>query len=89
MVWMYIGLFILFIRTYSCENTEQTLDNLQTVNKETRQDIQFFEDIIVDQSDKVFAVYDEIDKRWEVTTHQNEKSLEVIIIIPQSRLRTK
>ena len=86
---MYIGLFILFIRTYSCENTEQTLDNLQTVNKETRQDIQFFEDIIVDQSDKVFAVYDEIDKRWEVTTHQNEKSLEVIIIIPQSRLRTK
>ena len=83
---MYIGLFILFIRTYSCENTEQTLDNLQTVNKETRQDIQFFEDIIVDQSDKVFAVYDEIDKRWEVTTHQNEKSLEVIIIIPQRRL---
>ena len=86
MVWMYIGLFILFIRTYSCENTEQTLDNLQTVNKETREDIQFFEDIIVDQSDKVFAVYDEIDKRWEVTTHQNEKSLEVIIIIPQRRL---
>ena len=86
MVWMYIGLFILFIRTYSCENTEQTLDNLQTVNKETRQDIQFFEDIIVDQSDKVFAVYDEIDKRWEVTTHRNEKSLEVIIIIPQRRL---
>ena len=86
MVWMYIGLFILFIRTYSCENTEQTLDNLQTVNKETRQDIQFFEDIIVDQSDKVFAVYDEIDKRWEVTTHRNEKSLEVIIIISQSRL---
>ena len=86
MVWMYIGLFILFIRTYSCENTEQTLDNLQTVNKETREDIQFFEDIIVDQSDKVFAVYDEIDKRWEVTTHRNEKSLEVIIIISQSRL---
>ena len=86
MVWMYIGLFILFIRTYSCENTAQTLDNLQTVNKETREDIQFFEDIIVDQSDKVFAVYDEIDKRWEVTTHQNEKSLEVIIIISQSRL---
>ena len=86
MVWMYIGLFILFIRTYSCENTEQTLDNLQTVNKETREDIQFFEDIIVDQSDKVFAVYDEIDKRWEVTTHRNEKSLEVIIIIPQRRL---
>ena len=85
MVWMYIGLFILFIRTYSCENTEQTLDNLQTVNKETREDIQFFEDIIVDQSDKVFAVYDEIDKRWEVTTHRNEKSLEVIIIISQSR----
>ena len=83
---MYIGLFILFIRTYSCENTEQTLDNLQTVNKETREDIQFFEDIIVDQSDKVFAVYDEIDKRWEVTTHQNEKSLEVIMIIPQRRL---
>ena len=83
---MYIGLFILFIRTYSCENTEQTLDNLQTVNKETREDIQFFEDIIVDQSDKVFAVYDEIDKRWEVTTHRNEKSLEVLIIIPQSRL---
>ena len=74
MVWMYIGLFILFIRTYSCENTEQTLDNLQTVNKETREDRQFFEDIIVDQSDKVFAVYDEIDKRWEVTTHQNGKS---------------
>ena len=86
MVWMYIGLFILFIRTYSCENTEQTLDNLQTVNKETREDIQLFEDIIVDQSDKVFAVYDEIDKRWEVTTHRNEKSLEVIIIISQSRL---
>ena len=86
MVWMYTGLFILFIRTYSCENTEQTLDNLQTVNKETREDIQFFEDIIVDQSDKVFAVYDEIDKRWEVTTHRNEKSLEVIIIISQSRL---
>ena len=83
---MYIGLFILFIRTYSCENTEQTLDNLQTVNKETREDIQFFEDIIVDQSDKVFAVYDEIDKRWEVTTHQNKKSLEVIMIIPQRRL---
>ena len=83
---MYIGLFILFIRTYSCENTEQTLDNLQTVNKETREDIQFFEDIIVDQSDKVFAVYDEIDKRWEVTTHRNEKSLEVIMIIPQRRL---
>jgi len=86
MVWMYIGLFILFIRTYSCENTEQTLGNLQTVNKETREDIQLFEDIIVDQSDKVFAVYDEIDKRWEVTTHRNEKSLEVIIIISQSRL---
>ena len=83
---MYIGLFILFIRTYSCENTEQTLDNLQTVNKETREDIQFFEDIIVDQSDKVFAVYDEIDKRWEVTTRQNKKSLEVIMIIPQRRL---
>ena len=77
MVWMYIGLFILFIRTYSCENTEQTLDNLQTVNKETRQDIQFFEDIIVDQSDKVFAVYDEIDKRWEVTTYQNERVLKL------------
>ena len=86
MVWMYIGLFILFIRTYSCENTEQTLDNIQTVNKETTEDRQFFEDIIVDQSDKVFAVYDEIDKRWEVTTHRNEKSLEVIIIISQSRL---
>lgn len=86
MVWMYIGLFILFIRTYSCENTEQTLDNIQTVNKETTEDRQFFEDIIVDQSDKVFAVYDEIDKRWEVTTHQNKKSFEVIIIIPQSRL---
>ena len=83
---MYIGLFMLFIRTYSCETSEQTLDNLQTVNKETRQDIQFFEDIIVDQSDKVFAVYDEIDKRWEVTTHRNEKILEVIIIIPQRRL---
>ena len=86
MVWMYIGLFILFIRTYSCENTEQTLDNIQTVNKETPEDRQFFEDIIVDQSDKVFAVYDEIDKRWEVTTHQNKKSLEVIMIIPQRRL---
>ena len=86
MVWMYIGLFILFIRTYSCENTEQTLDNIQTVNKETMEDRQFFEDIIVDQSDKVFAVYDEIDKRWEVTTHQNKKSLEVIMIIPQRRL---
>ena len=86
MVWMYIGLFILFIRTYSCENTEQTLDNLQTVNKETTEDRQFFEDIIVDQSDKVFAVYDEIDKRWEVTTHRNEKRLKVIIIISQSRL---
>ena len=77
MVWMYIGLFILFIRTYSCENTEQTLDNLQTVNKETTEDRQFFEDIIVDQSDKVFAVYDEIDKRWEVKTHQNKKSLKL------------
>ena len=86
MVWMYFGLFILFIRTYSCQNAEQTLDNLQTVNKETTEDSQFFEDIIVDQSDKVFAVYDEIDKRWEVTTHQNEKSPEVIIIIPHSRL---
>ena len=86
MVWMYIGLFILFIRTYSCENTEQTLDNIQTVNKETTEDRQFFEDIIVDQSDKVFAIYDEIDKRWEVTTHQNKKSLEVIMIIPQRRL---
>ena len=86
MVWMYIGLFILFIRTYSCENTEQTLDNIQTVNKETTEDRQFFEDIIVDQSDKVFAVYDEIDKRWEVTTRQNKKSLEVIMIIPQRRL---
>ena len=86
MVWMYIGLFILFIRTYSCENTEQTLDNLQTVNEETTEDRQFFEDIIVDQSDKVFAVYDEIDKRWEVTTRQNKKSLEVIMIIPQRRL---
>ena len=86
MVWMYIGLFILFIRTYSCENTEQTLDNIQTVNKETMEDRQFFEDIIVDQSDKVFAVYDEIDKRWEVTTYQNKKSLEVIMIIPQRRL---
>ena len=83
---MYIGLFILFIRTYSCENTEQTLDNIQTVNKETTEDRQFFEDIIVDQSDKVFAVYDEIDKRWEVTTRQNKKSLEVIMIIPQRRL---
>ena len=86
MVWMYIGLFILFIRTYSCENTEQTLDNIQTVNKETTEDRQFFEDIIVDQSDKVFAIYDEIDKRWEVTTRQNKKSLEVIMIIPQRRL---
>ena len=86
MVWMYIGLFILFIRTYSCENTEQTLDNIQTVNKETMEDRQFFEDIIVDQSDKVFAIYDEIDKRWEVTTRQNKKSLEVIMIIPQRRL---
>ena len=86
MVWMYIGLFILFIRTYSCENTEQTLDNIQTVNKETTEDRQFFEDIIVDQSDKVFAVYDEIDKRWEVTTRQNKKSLEAIMIIPQRRL---
>ena len=86
MVWMYIGLFILFIRTYSCENTEQTLDNIQTVNKETTEDRQFFEDIIVDQSDKVFAVYDEIDKRWEVTTNQNKKCLEVIITIPQGRL---
>ena len=86
MVWMYIGLFIIFIRTYSCENTEQTLDNIQTVNKETTEDRQFFEDIIVDQSDKVFAVYDEIDKRWEVMTHQNKNSLEVIMIIPQRRL---
>ena len=86
MVWLYIGLFMLFIRTHSCENTEQTLDNLQTVNKETTEDRHFLEDIIVDQSDKVFAVYDEIDKRWEVTTHRNEKSLEVIIIISQSRL---
>jgi len=86
MVWMYIGLFILFIRTYSCENTEQTLDNLQTVNEETTEDRQFSGDIIVDQSDKVFAVYDEIDKRWEVTTHQNKKSLEGIMIIPQRRL---
>ena len=83
---MYIGLFMIFIRTYSCETSEQTLDNLQTVNEETTEDTKFFEDIIVDQSDKVFAVYDEIDKRWEVTTHRNEKSLEVIIIISQSRL---
>ena len=44
MVWMYIGLFILFIRTYSCENTEQTLDNIQTVNKETTEDRQFSEE---------------------------------------------